>query len=891
MSAPERTTASERWLRLLLRFYPADFREEFGDSIVEAYRDRCRAAVARGGTLALARVWMRALLDSFRNGMGERLRPAVRWRRTGNWGRDAELAVRRLVRAPLFSLSMIGTLVVGLGAFAVVLTVIAKILIEPLPYQRPKDLYFVWRDYGKVIDLKRGWVSGPDVTELAKAGGPIAGSTGIRVDRRVMANAEGADGNPEEVDVMVSSANLFDLLGAKPILGRGFSPSEVGTGRPAVVVLGYDVWQRRFGGARDVVGRKVKMNGVAYDVIGVMGPEFHFVRHSSLGPPQGAAAYITFNYDLAARSPNAGSFATLVRARAGATSSEVNAVVSAVGRSMDERFFNRKGISLYAVGLEPDLVAGVRPALVVLGMSGLFLVLVLAVNLATLLLARAVQRDREFAVSRALGANSIALVRATLMEAGVLGAIGGAGAALAAVWGTRAIVALAPLDLPRRESIVVDWKVALAVVVIGALLGIVAGAAPAWWASRASLATLLRNAAVRGGGQGRLRRALVVVQVALCLVLLTTGGLVARSFDRLLRARPGFEPAGVLTWRVPVGMWRYPNNAAAVTFHENLQRELLSIPGVESASAASALPLTATTDQSDVFAPGAPGNTGKPENDGPLVDVIHARRDWFRTLGIKRLAGRDFEPPRAGARREAIVDRALAEHFYPSGSALSATILAARETLTVVGVVDHARQYDVHQDGRPQVYIRDEDDTNGALYFAVRTRRSPADLVGEVRNVMHRLDPQLAISDVRTMDDIVAGSVREQRLSAVLIGGFSLGALLLAAMGLFGVVAGSVVRRRHEIAVRLALGAERARILRLLVGEGALLIALGILIALPGVYFAGRLMRGVLVGVSPFDPATLAAVAGGLGVVALAACYIPARRAGVIQPAQALREE
>jgi hypothetical protein len=303
------------------------------------------------------------------------------------------------------------------------------------------------------------------------------------------------------------------------------------------------------------------------------------------------------------------------------------------------------------------------------------------------------------------------------------------------------------------------------------------------------------------------------------------------------------------------------------------------------------LPLGANADQSDVFAPGAPGNTGKREHDGPLADVIQARPGWFATMGIQRLAGRDFEPPRAGARREAIVDRALAEHFYPGANALGATLLAANDTVTIVGIVEHARQYDVHQDGRPQVYVRDEDDTAGALYFAVRTSRVPAELAADVRSVMRRVDPQLAISEVRTMEEIVAGSLREQRLSAVLIGGFSLGALLLAAMGLFGVVAGSVVRRKHEIAVRLALGAERAGILRLLVGEGALLVILGVIIALPGVYVAGRLMRGVLIGVSPFDPLTLAAVAAGLAAVAITACYIPARRAGVIQPAQALREE
>ena len=883
--------ASERWFRILLRLYPADFRDEMGAAVVEAYLDRCRNAVARAGTAGLAAIWFRALIDSIRNGVGEHLRPGVPWRRAGNWGRDAELAVRRLVRAPAFSLAMIGTLTVGLGAFAVVLTVIDKTLIEPLPYERPNDLYFVWRDYSAFFDLKRGWLGGPDVADLGKAGGPILGAVGIRRGRRTLADARGGDGNPEEVNVMVSSPNLFDLLGVRPMIGRGFAPNEVGPSRSPVIVLGYDLWQRRFAGDRAVVGTGVRVNGELFTVIGVMGRDFHFVRHTSLGAPESAEAYVTFDTDLATMNPSSGAFSGLIRARPGASPAQVRAGVTAVGKALDERAFRKRGLKLYPVSLQSDLVAGVRPALVVLGLSGVFLVLVLAANLATLLLARAVQREREFAVSRALGANPMALVRATLFEAGLLGGIGGAGASLAALWATRALVALTPLDLPRRESIAVDWRVAAAVIGVGALLGLVAGAAPAFWASRATLATLLRNAAVRGGGHGRLRRSLVVIQVALCLVLLSTGGLVARSFERLLRSQPGFEPSGVLTLRVPIAQWRYPDNASAIAFHARLERELAALPGVLSVGAASALPLTANTDQSDVVLPGAPGNTGRNEHDLPLVDTPQARAGWFHTLGIPILAGRDFGPVLPGARREAIIDRTLAAEFYPTGGAVGNSAVLGKDTLTIVGVVEHARQYDLHRDGRPQVYLRDQDDTYGALYFAVRTRRAPLDLVTDVRSVVRRLDPQLAISQIRTLDDVVNDSLRQQRVSAVLVAGFSIGALLLAAMGLFGVVAGSVARRRHEIAVRLALGADRGRVLRLVIGEGAVLVALGIVVAVPGIYITGRAMRGVLVGISPFDPLTLVGVAAGLALVALAACYIPARRVGLIDPAGALREE
>jgi putative ABC transport system permease protein len=890
MTAPLSMPKSERWLSLLLHLYPADFRDEFGRALVEAYLDRCRNAARRAGAAGVAVIWLRALVDSLRNGLGERLRPGIAWRRAGNWGRDAELAVRRLTRAPVFSLAMIGTLVVGLGAFAVVLTVVQKVLIEPLPYERPNDLYFVWRDYRAFFDLQRGWLGGPDVAELAKAGGPIADAVGLRRDRRTLADPRGGDGNPEEIGVMVSSPNLFDVLGVRPIVGRGFAPSEVGPDRSPVIVLGYDLWQRRFAGDRGVIGTTVRVNGELFTVIGVTGRDFHFVRHNSLGSPEGADAYITFAYQLASTDSHNGAFAGLVRARPGASPATVAAAVASVGRSIDERDFKGRGLKLYPVGLRADLVGSVRPALVVLGLSGVFLVLVLAANLATLLLGRAAQREREFAVSRALGASPLALVRATLVEAGLLGAIGGAGAALVAVWGTRALVALAPIDLPRRDSIAVDWRIAAMVIGVGALVGLVAGAAPAVWASRSTLGALLRNAAVRGGGGGNIRRPLVVVQVALCLVLLSTGGLVARSFEHLLRSQPGFDPTGALTFRVPIAQWRYPDNASATALHARLERELAAVPGVVSVGAGSALPLTANTDQTDVRLPGAPGNTGKPEHDAPLVDVPQARAGYFRALGIRILAGRDFGPVVPGAPREAIIDRTLAAEFYPSGNAVGAKVVLGGDTLSVVGVVDHARQYDLHRDGRPQVYLRDQDDTYGALYFVLRTRRDPLDLVPDVRAVVRRLDTQLAISEVRALEDVVAESTRQQRLSAVLVAGFSAGALLLAAMGLYGVISSAVSRRRHEIAVRLALGADRGGVLRMVLREGAVLVAVGVVVAVPGIYVAGRALRGTLVGISPFDPTTLGVVGLGLGVVALVACYVPARRASLVEPAGALRE-
>jgi putative ABC transport system permease protein len=892
MSRERLLALSDRWFQLLRRLYPPDFRDDMGDAFVEAYRDRARDDLKRGGIVLLSALWLRALVDSLRNGPGERLRPAVSWRRAGNWGRDAELATRRLLRAPALTIAMVGTLTIGLGLFAVVYTVVQRILIDPMPYKSGNDLYFVWRDYGPIFDLNRGWLSGPDVAELQKAGGVIEGAAGIGRQLATFAVREGVD--PTEISVLVTSPNLFDLLGVQPALGRGFAPTEVGPNRPPVIVLTHALWNR-LGSDPGVLGTTVRMNGQPFTVIGVMPRGFTFYRNASLGPPQPSDAFITFANHLAEGNPRGGSFAGLIRARHGTLAPVVADAVGSVGKLIDNRDFQSRGLTLYPLGLKSDLVSPVRPALLVLGFAGALLVLVLMVNLASVLLARAAQREHEFAVSRALGANSGAVIRATVFEGGVLGLVGGAAAAVAAIWGTQALVALAPLDLPRRDAIAVDWRIAGVVIGTGALLGLLAAIAPAVWASRATLSSLLAASAVRGGGgHGRMRRALVIGQVTLCLILLTTGGLVVRSFDRLLRADPGFRPEGVLAVRVPIPQPFVPDAPNVIVLQDRIERALASMPAVTGVSAVSTLPLTAGSSQNTIGIPGAPGNTGDGARDNPLVDIIGARANYFEVMGMRLVAGRSFSTERHEGVRQVVIDSLLARQFFPTGNPLGASIPYGEkgaQPLTIVGVVDQARLYDVHQDGRPQIYVRAEDWGYRNMMFTIRTARDPSSLVPDARAAIRAIDPRLALSDVRTMEEVVGNALRRQRISAVLISGFALGALLLAAMGLFGVVSGSVTRRRHELAIRLAVGADHRRLLWLVLAEGAALVGIGLLIGAPGIYGAGRLMRGVLVGVSPLDALTLVGVTAGLVVVTMIACYIPARRVLSIDPAQSLRQE
>jgi putative ABC transport system permease protein len=657
------------------------------------------------------------------------------------------------------------------------------------------------------------------------------------------------------------------------------------------MVLTHHLWTG-LGADPGIIGTDVRLQGRPFTVIGVLPPEFTFVRNDAAAPPQRVDAFIPFKVHLAETNPQQGAYVGLIRAPHGASPDAVAAGVGAVGRAIDARDFNGRGLKLYPVGLKADVISRIRPALVVLAAASLVLVFMLMVNLASVLLARAAQREHEVAVSRALGANTIEIVRSTLLEGGLLGLAGGALGALAAIWGTSALVALAPLDLPRREAIAIDWRIGATVIAVGALLGVLAAAVPAAWAARTSLSSLLAGSAVRGGGgHGRWRRGMIVAQVALSLVLLSSGALVMHSFERLLRADPGFRPDGVFTVRLRMPPEFFPKISDIIAFRDRVQNALAAIPGVTGASAVSALPLTATAFQETITIPGAPGNTGDAERDKVLTDMIGVRANYVEVMGMRLLAGRTFTEARQNSVTDAIIDAAIARRFFPAGNALGATIRLDERSLTIIGVVNQARLYDLHADGRPQILVRAEDFRFRPLFFVMRTGREPHSLLPEVRAAVRRIDPRVPVADARAMDDIVQASLSPQAIGGALISAFAVGAVLLAAMGLFGVVSGSVTRRRHELAVRLALGADHSRVLRLVLKEGALLVMAGLLIGAPGIYSANGLIRGLLVGVSPSDPLTLLASALGLLLVTMVTCYVPARRALRIEPAQLLRQE
>lgn len=870
--------ASERWFWLLLRLYPADFRDEMGEALVEAYGSRARDASQRG-RIQLAGVWFAALWDSLRNGLGERLRPAVAWRRSGDWGRDMERVRRRLIRRPLFLAAVLGTLTVGLGTFAVVYTAVDKILLEPLPYSNPEDLYMIWGiqgDQGHLMD------TGPEIAALQEAGGAIDAAAAFQFTARTLVPPEGGDAM--RIPALIVSPNLLELLGVRTALGRGFRPEDAGS---KAAVLADGLW-RRLGGDPAIAGRTVRLSGRTYTVIGVMPPGFQFGGCCAV-PSSQPDIYATIPENLSTMGPNDSRYHAVIRARHGAKPEEVDRAVREIGRLVGNR--DRTGRVVFPAGLHKEMVEKVRPVLLALSFAAAFLLLVLTVNLASLLLARAAERERELAVSRALGASWPAVVRATLIEGGLLGLLGGGAGGIAGIWGTRLLVALGPADLPRRETIALDRGDAAVVIGVGVLLGLLAAILPAIWTARVSMASLLSNSAVRGGASSsRMRRGLIVVQVAISLVLLTAGGLVVRSFERLLAVDPGYQPGGLLTFRLGLNM--LGDTSEAYAFLDRLEAELRALPGVTAVGGTDRLPTMGPMNVPGIAFPSAPGNTGDPQRDEPSVARIFTHGNYVEAMGMRVLEGRSLEARRGDGPREALIDRHLAEQFYPGRSPLGVVADTHDRKVIIVGVVDQARLSDLHEDDRTRHLIVRAEEYNGPVpdLYAVRTRGKPLSLVQDVRAVVRGLDSRVAVSEVRTMEEIVADARSEERISAVLIAGLALGALLLVAMGLFGMISGSVTRRRGELAVRLALGATHGRVIRLVVGEGTRLLALGLLIGYPGTYLAGSALQGLLVGVPPDDGPTLTAVAIGLAAVALLACYLGARRVTAIDPGRLLNE-
>ncbi len=893
---------AERLFRIAVRLHSREFRERYGAEMAETFRDDYRMAHRERGWPGGVRALVSGIGSALGSAILERVRPgraavdARADRGRGAWFERVAQGIRhsgrRLARAQAFTVITVLSVAFGVGTFASILSVVDGVLLEAPPYRDVMGLQWVWRDY-TWADFPRGWLGGPDISLLREQTDAFEAVVGLDADR---ANLTAADGTAaEEVRLLVASDEFFDVLGVQPALGRGFAGGESDSAAAPVVVLGHDIWQGRFGGDASVVGQDIFLDGQPVRVIGVAPRGFRFVMHSSLGDPVPADMYLVMQANLAAASPGAGMFAGLARMREGASAGATSGALESVSRQLDEEAFGNRGLRLWSVPLRDDLIRDVRPVLGALLCASAFLLLTLGANLATLWFARAAVRARDVAVRSALGAARLTSVVDLLGESLLVCLVGCVAGLALAPFAVDGLLALAPPSLPRTEAIGVDASVIAITLGVSILLAIGAALWPALRLSGRGVWERLRASGPRAGGAAdaaRTRSILVAVQVALSLVLLVSAGLVARSVATLLRADAGFEAAGVLTFRVPLSGFEDPDGSRSVRFHENLRTRLGELPGVEATGAVDAVPLLAGANQTTAWFPNAPGNTGDANADGPLIDYFAAAPGYLEAMGIALVEGRTFEVrDDAQAPGVALIDETLARRFFPAGRATGRRMTLDGDSLAIIGVTRHSRFYNVFSDDRGQVYRPLAQMPRAAMYHVLRTSGDPRSLIEPARTALRSLDAAVPMADVQTMEARVRQSLGQHRLSLVLIAGFASGALVLAAMGIYGVVSNSVLRRRHEFGVRLVLGADGPGILGLVFAQGLRVVGSGLAVGLIAAIAATRLLASVLFGVQPNDASTFVIVGLFLGAVGLLACLVPAWRATRIAPIDALRTE
>jgi predicted permease len=796
---------------------------------------------------------------------------------------DLRHAVRMLRRTPGFTLVALATLALGIGANSAIFSVAHGVLMRPLPYPNADRLTMVWMDNARIA-LREDWHSYPDYADYRAANTTFADLAIFNGASRTLTG--GGGGDPERVRGAHSSANLFDVLGVRPLRGRTYTAEEDRPGANAVVVLAHGLWQRRFAGRDDAIGSTIEMNGRPMRIIGVMPPGFAFPeRQTEFWVPTGASE---------GQRASRGSLWLQVigRMKPGVSVEQAQADLARVNQDILTRFPSQRGYGVNVVGYTEQVVGRVRPAILVLAGAVAFVVLIACANVASLLLARSAAREREVALRAALGAGRGRLVRQLLTESAVLAVAGGAlGIGLAAI-GLRALLAAAPPDLPRLDAIAMDWRVLAFTTVLSLATGLIFGVAPAWQLARTDPGQALKEGG-RGSSQGgrAMRRVLVVAEVALAVVLLVGAGLMLRSFDRLQQTDLGFRPDGLLTARVALYGERYRDSARVADFYRQVFERMRAQPGVAGAAGIGTVFLTATPNSTNFSIEGRPDF---PLDERVEVPVDAATPDYFRVMEIPLRRGRFFDERDApGAPPTVIINETMARRFWrdedPIGRRIKYGTLASQGPwMTIVGVVADTRRTGYDAQVRPETYLPHAQSPDSGLMLLIRTAGDPAAVAPALRSIVRDLDPALALQSVQPLSAILVEMTAQRRLNTILLTVFGVVAALLAAVGIYGLIAYSVAQRRRELGVRLALGASAARVVRLVAGEGLLLAGAGVALGLGAALVLGRSMATMLYGVSATDPVTFAAIAVVAALTALSASIVPALRAGRIDPSRSL---
>ncbi len=808
---------------------------------------------------------------------------------------DLRYALRTLARERGFAVVAVATLALGIGANTAIFSLVHGILLKPLPFRDPDRLYAVREIVGQVAHLHPTVpVNARHFFEWREQCRSIEQIAAISLSRMTLAGA----GEPEEAPLAAVSASLFPMLGVTPQLGRSFLEEEDAPGRDQVVLLSDSLWRRRFSAERNILGRQIRLDGKSFTVIGVLPPGFRFPSHEYVGDWQRVGPRIDVFKPIAFRRDQLEmmgefNYGAIARLKPGVTPqqalSELNVLQTRLARASGENVDLRAWLR----PLHDQLAADARRALLVLMAAVGAVLLIVCVNLANVLLARATGRGRDAAIRAALGAGPGRLVRQALAEAAVLALFGGLLGAGAAYLCVRFVLAVAPVNVPRLEEVTVDGPVLVFAILISALTALLFGGLPAW-----RLAAAQPLDALKAGGRAltearrglRLRRALVAFEVALSTVLLAAAGLLLSSFLRLMNTEKGFEVERVLAADIALPPARYAKAEQRTAFYDRLLEKVRSIPGVIAAGHSSLLPLQG---EANITILTLAGDRRRPF-ERPLAYFRVVSPEYFRTLGIPVLRGRVFEE-RDRSRRTIILSERAAARLWPGEDPIG-KLLHDGDTddplMEVIGVAGDVRVASLEKDpGNVMYFPHWHRRVRPRASLVVRTAMDPLAAARALRAAVWSIDPEVPVAELQTMQEVVDASVAERRFQMGLVAAFAAAALLLAAIGIYGVVSYAVARRRNEIGIRLALGARAADVRGMVLRQGMAPVAAGLAAGIAGALALGRLLGSLLYQVKPADPIILASVAAVLAAVALAACWVPALRATRTDPMTALRYE
>ncbi len=802
---------------------------------------------------------------------------------------DLRYGARMLIKKPGFTLVVVLTLALGIGANTAIFSFVNALLLRPLPYKDADRLVRIAALRGNeegrfsMLELKD---MREQTASFEQIGAYIPGA---------QYNYSG-DGAPEEFSAILATREFFQVMGV-PQMHGGVWPEEYDRERNFGVVLSYEVWQRRFGGDPNVLGRKITLDAAPfYTIYGVMPPQFNFPASTQLFRSIAISKFLP-NYEQRDKR----NVYAIARLKPGVTAEQARAELNAFSQRLAQTYpALNQGLSFTLKPLRDFSVGDVRPYLWLLLAAVGFVLLIACTNVINLLLARSLAREREIAIRTALGAGRGRLIRQLLTESLLLASLGGLlGLAFAVGW-VRLLKGLIRAELPTWIAIDLDWRVLVFTLAVSLFTGLIAGLAPALQVSKPDLNELLKEGAKgsQGGRQG-LRKALIVAEVALAMVLLIGAGLLVKSFLRLQQTDLGFNPGNLLTMRVALP-WRKFNDQQGPErqkqFFQQLLERLSALPGVETAALTSNLPLAAERQEGKLTFT-VEGQSADEQQRNPFVNDIRVSPNYFQAMGIPLVAGRTLtEFDTAATERVGVISQRLAERLFPGQNPLGkrlkvGDLFSQSQWTTIVGVVRNVKHEEVAGDGGLDLYATYQQVGESNMYLLLRTNVPPLNLADAATRAVWASDPEQSVFNVTTMETRIADTVWQRRLSGTLFLVFAALALALAAIGIYGVMSYAVSQRKREIGIRMALGAQPKDVLRMIVGQGARLIALGLGVGLVVALLGSRLIHSLLYGISSADPLVYVSVLAVLTAVALLACWLPARRATRVDPLQALRQE